>query len=106
MAALRVLCSLSPHHRQGELDSMIFVPAPPHLHPDFMQSFAFYTTHWTNFHGSFHRTTGPVLCQVPLQLRDRFGAVFAALSPHRCRGIPKFYKGQLCYGAVQLVLQR
>lgn len=25
-----------------------------------------------NFHGSFHRTTGPVLCRVPLQLREGF----------------------------------
>lgn len=40
-----------------------------------------------DFHGSFHRTTGLVLCQVTLQLRDGFGAVFAGLTPPRCWGI-------------------
>lgn len=69
MAAIRVLCTVPPHRRQGELASMGFVPAPPHPHPHFMQYFAFYTTRWMNFHGSFHRTIGPVLCHVPLHLR-------------------------------------
>lgn len=110
-------CSQSPLHSLTPLQTRWtrqydICSSPTHLYPDFMQYFAFYTTHRMNSQASFHRITIPILSQVPSQLRDGVWAVWAGLAPRRCWEMARGCCGmlhcerKLCYAAVQLVQQR